>query len=81
MATQSTVSDGGRVVIPAELRLKLGIGVGDVLVWRQDGEQLILSTKMAAIRRAQAIMAPYNQPGQSSVDELIAERRREAARE
>ena len=79
--TQATESEGGRVVVPAELRLKMGIDIGDVLVWRQDGKRLILSTKMAAIRRAQALMAPFSKPRQSSTDQLIAERRREAARE
>ena len=79
--TQATVSEGGRVVVPAELRLKMGIDIGDVLVWRQDGKRLILSTKMAAIRRAQALMAPFSKTRQSRTDRLIAERRREAARE
>lgn len=79
--TQATVSEGGRVVIPAELRAKLGIAVGDVLLWQEDGDRLILTSRRAAIRRAQAIMAKFKKPGQSVVDELIAERRRAAARE
>lgn len=36
---------------------------------------------VAALRRAQDLMRPYHQPGRSLVDELIAERRAEAARE
>ena len=35
----------------------------------------------AAIQRAQELMRPYRQPGRSLVDELLAERRAEAARE
>jgi hypothetical protein len=35
----------------------------------------------AAIQRAQELMLPYRQPGRSLVDELLAERRAEAARE
>jgi len=35
----------------------------------------------AAIRRAQELMRPYREPGRSLVDELLAERRAEAARE
>jgi len=36
---------------------------------------------LAAVRRAQKIMEPYVIPGRSMADELIAERRAEAARE
>jgi AbrB family looped-hinge helix DNA binding protein len=80
--SEVVVSDGGRVVIPAELRAKLGISVGDRLVWREDGDRLILTTRVAAIRRAQALVARYNnKPEVSMVDELIRERRAEAARE
>lgn len=76
------VSDGGRVVIPAEYRARLGIGVGDVLFWREEGEQLVLSSRAAGIRRAQALVKQTIKPGSSSiVDELIRERRDEAARE
>jgi hypothetical protein len=35
----------------------------------------------AAIQRAQDLMRPYREPGRSLVDELLAERRAEAARE
>ncbi|MFY7974025.1 MAG: AbrB/MazE/SpoVT family DNA-binding domain-containing protein [Rubrivivax sp.] len=79
--SQSTVSEGGRVVIPAELRAKLGIAVGDVMDWQLDGDRLVLQSRRAGIRRAQALMTRYKNHGQSVVDELIAERRREAARE
>jgi AbrB family looped-hinge helix DNA binding protein len=75
------VSEGGRVVIPAALREKMGISIGDTLVWREEGDQLVLSSRLAGIRKAQAIAAKYKRPGISMVDELIRERREEAARE
>ena len=76
------VSEGGRVVIPAGLREKHGIGVGDTVMWIDDGEQLVLTSVRAAIKRAQALVAKYNKhPERSMVDELIRERREEAARE
>jgi AbrB family looped-hinge helix DNA binding protein len=78
---QIKVSEGGRVVIPAELRAKHGIAVGDVLYWREDGDQLILSSRAAGVRRAQALLHQYIEPGSPSlVDELIRERRDEVAR-
>ena len=79
---QFKVSEGGRVVIPAELRAKHGIEIGDTVAWRDDGDGLKLVSRMAGIRKAQQIVAKYKRPGSGSVvDELIRERREEAARE
>lgn len=75
------MSDGGRVVVPAELRQKYGIEVGDTVVWRDSEHGPVLLSRMAGIRRAQAIAAKYKKPGHSVVDELIRERRADAARE
>jgi AbrB family looped-hinge helix DNA binding protein len=75
------VSEGGRVVIPAELREKYHIEVGDSVVWRDDGDGLRLFSRRNGIRRAQQVLAKYRRPGESVVDELIRERRDEAARE
>lgn len=79
--TDVKVSEGGRVVIPAELRAKYRIEVGDVVVWHDDGEGLRLLSRRDGIRRAQRILAKYRRPGQDAVDELLGERRAEAARE
>ena len=79
---QFKVSDGGRVVIPAELREKHGIEVGDNVFWSESPDGgLLLSSRQAAIRRIQAIASKYKKPGVSVVDELIRERRDEAAQE
>ncbi|HEU4459634.1 MAG TPA: AbrB/MazE/SpoVT family DNA-binding domain-containing protein [Methylibium sp.] len=78
---QVKVSEGGRVVIPAELREKYGIEIGDTLLWVEDGGGLRLSSRRDGIRRAQQIAAKYKRPGVSVVDELLAERRLEAERE
>ncbi|HZU77866.1 MAG TPA: AbrB/MazE/SpoVT family DNA-binding domain-containing protein [Dehalococcoidia bacterium] len=75
------VSEGGRIVIPAEFRRALGVEVGDtVLVELADGE-LRVFTPEHAIRRAQEILAKYMPQDRSLADELIAERRAEAERE
>jgi bifunctional DNA-binding transcriptional regulator/antitoxin component of YhaV-PrlF toxin-antitoxin module len=73
------VSDGGRVVIPADLRQKHGIAVGDDVFWRESADGLTLCSKRAAVQRIQAIAARYKKPGHSVVDELIQERRQDAA--
>jgi AbrB family looped-hinge helix DNA binding protein len=75
------IGDGGRLVIPAEFRKALGMHVGDdVILALGDGELRIL-TRLEAIRRAQERVRPYVRAGESLADELVAERRAEAARE
>ena len=71
----------GRVVIPATMREALGLKEGDVLFARLEGGEIKLLTPEAAMRRAQAIVRQFVPEGVSLVDELIADRRREAARE
>ncbi len=72
---------GGRVVIPAEYRRALGLSPGEEVILRlEDGEIRLLSLTQA-IRRAQAIVRQYVPDDRSLSDELIAERRAEAARE
>ena len=75
------VSEGGRVVIPAELRAKYRIEVGDVVVWQDEADGPKLLSRRDGIRRAQQMLAKYKRPGEDVVDELLRERREEAARE
>lgn len=80
-AIKTRLGKGGRVVIPAEYRKKLGIEPGDeIIVSFKDGE-IKLTTIKEAVRRAQEIVRRFVPEGVSLVDELIQERRREAARE
>ena len=74
------VNENGRVVIPAEFRKALGINAGDevILSWKDD--ELRITTMKRRIERAQRHVRKYVKPGTSLVDELIADRRREAAR-
>jgi AbrB family looped-hinge helix DNA binding protein len=78
---EARVSEGGRVVIPAELREKYGIAIGDTVVWQDDGVTLSLVSRRAAIRRAQQIASRYVQPGVSVVDGFLRDKRDEARRE
>ncbi len=72
---------GGRLQIPAEIRKQLGLQDGDGVTLKVvDGELRVLSIQ-EAIRRAQKMIRQYVPEGVSLVDELIAERRAEAARD
>ncbi len=80
--TDSEIQIGaqGRVVIPAHLRKALGFKPGDRLVARQVGESLVLERREAIEKRLQARFGHIPREV-SLVDELISERRAEAARE
>ena len=75
------MSEGGRVVVPAPLREKYGFAVGDTLVWHDGEDGLRLVSRRESVRRVQKMLAKYKRPGESVVDEFIADRRAEAARE
>ena len=78
---RARIAAGGRIVIPVEYRRALGIQEGDEVILRlPDGEVRILSPQ-EAIKRAQDLVARYVAADRSLVDELIAERRRDAERE
>jgi AbrB family looped-hinge helix DNA binding protein len=77
------MSQGGRVVVPKEFRQKLGVKEGDEVIWTEIDGQIVLTSRLRQIERAQALCAELfaGQPERSLVDELIAERRADAARE
>lgn len=82
METQAVkMIDGGKLVVPAAMRRALGLKTGDtVIVGIEDGE-LRVRSYARQVELARAILRKYVPEGVSLVDELIAERRGEAARE
>ena len=76
------IAPGWRVVIPAEFRKALGVRVGDDMLIELRDDGLRLRSRQAAIRKVQAMVRQYiPDRGRSLADELIAERREDAARE
>lgn len=70
----------GRLVIPAHLRKALNLKPGARLVARKVGDSLVLERREAIEKRLQERFR-HIPKDVSLVDELIAERRAEAARE
>lgn len=70
------VGDRGRLVIPAEVRAEAGIDEGTVLVLLPTETGLVLLTREQLRTRVRADLA-----GLDLVDELLGDRRREAALE
>jgi AbrB family looped-hinge helix DNA binding protein len=72
------VSEGGRVVIPAEIRRELRLTDGEVVCFELvgDGEVRLMSKTQRLVRAREALLQRLPiEPGRSLADELIAERR------
>jgi bifunctional DNA-binding transcriptional regulator/antitoxin component of YhaV-PrlF toxin-antitoxin module len=74
------VIEGGKIVLPAALRRKHGYTVGSTLVVREEANGISIRSLDEAVARAQAYFKQF-EPDRILSDELIAERRAEAARE
>jgi AbrB family looped-hinge helix DNA binding protein len=68
----------GRLVIPADLRKELGVNPGADLVAFVENDRLIIQTREQTFRELRDMVAHVDV---SLADELIRERRAEAARE
>jgi len=77
----SKVDNVGRILLPAKLRKKLSIRKGSELKLCLEGKNLEVKTIDQAIQDAQDHVQSLIPRGVSVVDELIAERRREARQE
>ena len=77
---KTKLGQGGRIVLPTEFREALGVKVGDELIVSLKDDEIHVFTRRAAINRAQG-MLKHIAPGRSLADELIQERRAEAASE
>jgi AbrB family looped-hinge helix DNA binding protein len=79
IAAHGRIKDGGRLVIPAALRKRLGLKVGDEVVLELSDDELRIRSLSSAIRQAQKAVRSYVQQNARLSDELVTERRREAA--
>mgnify|MGYP001627060764 CR=1 FL=1 len=76
-------SEGGRVVLPAEIRQALGLNESDPVLFQLRDGKAVITTRRAQLARARKLFQQWcpGTRGRSLVDEFIAERRAEAARE
>jgi len=75
------MADRGRLVLPAEVRDRLNIKPGDRLTLRVEPDGTMKLLTAAAFARSLRGMFKHLESGRLLSDELIAERRREAAME
>jgi len=76
------LGERGRVVLPAAVRKRLGWRTGDrlILIVEDSGEVRLASLRQQ-VQRCEGMFRHLARPGVLLSEELIAERRREAARE
>ena len=78
---RAMMTENGRVVVPAHLRRLLGVeGTRAELFFHVEGDEVTLTTKMQALRRAQAQLAGLAPAGAKLVSEELIEDRATAAR-
>ena len=75
------IGKGGEVVLPPQMLASAGLSAGERAFVQVGGNGLEVLSRRAALERAQDIVSKYVPPGASVVDDFIAERRSEAARE
>lgn len=76
------IDKSGRIVLPADASLRKRAKGGDTIVVREDARgELHLRSMADVVREVQDYFCKLIPPGVSLADELIAERREEAARE
>lgn len=75
---KTKLTEGGRIVIPAEYRQALGLQVGDELILRLEGGEVRIFTPRQAVKHAQELVRQYIPQGRLLSDELLAERRLES---
>ena len=80
MTYSARIIAGGKIVIPAAIRRELGLTDGDLVQIEREGDHVVLKSRKQVLREVQAryralVKTPF------TVDDFLAERAAEAARE
>ena len=81
LEAKTRINENGRIVIPVEIRQKLGLNPGDTLFLSTEGNTLKIESQRARIRRVQESLGRLIPADRVLSDELVAERRKEARQE
>jgi AbrB family looped-hinge helix DNA binding protein len=75
------IDSSGRVVLPADIREAMDVSAGDTVQIVIDGDSVRIKSRQQALKEAQDYFCKVIPANVSVVDELLRERREEAARE
>lgn len=77
---KTTIVDGGRIILPVEIRRAMKLEKGDSVILEFEQDELRVRSLQSVIKRIQAKYRD-GRDGKLMSEELIEERRREAKRE
>ena len=76
MAVQITITPNGRMSLPADIRKRLGLSGGGVLLIEETPDGIVLRTLAQSIAHAQALARKYTaDKPEAAVDAFLANRR------
>lgn len=75
------VDASGRIVLPAETRVRYHIAEGDTVILTEDAQGLHIKTREKALAEAQAYFAKLAPASISLSEEVLKDRRSEAERD
>jgi len=82
MAIQINVMPNGRMNLPSAVRKRLGLASGGAVLIEETDDGVVLRTVAQAVARAQAMSKRFTAgKAGATVDDFLAERRREASAE
>jgi AbrB family looped-hinge helix DNA binding protein len=81
MADTVILGESGRIVLPAAIRKKFGLKAGDRLTVSDGGDSIQIMSRRMALESIQAGIIKHRGSLSGVLDEFLAERRQEAARE
>jgi AbrB family looped-hinge helix DNA binding protein len=78
---KARLNSNGRIVIPAEIRHRLGLEPGDTVLLSVEDDVLKVESHRNRIRKVQESMRQFIPPSRSLAKELVADRRDDAQQE
>ncbi|SOE00418.1 AbrB/MazE/SpoVT family DNA-binding domain-containing protein [Caenispirillum bisanense] len=81
MSQHVTMAKNGRMVVPAQIRARLGMQEGGAFLVDVEDGQVVMRPYRAVLEEVWAEMRRYVPEGEDLAGELVAERRRAAADE
>ncbi len=77
VSKDARLGEKGQIVIPVEMREALGLKPGDAVIVRLEGHSVRITTRHAIIEE---LCGAFATPGRDLTEELLQDRRDEAAR-
>ena len=81
MVNRATVTASGRISLPADMRKRYGLAKGGDVIVEDTGDAIMIRTVDQLVHRAQALARQMVDQRQASVDDFLADRRKDQGSE